>query len=638
MQPLTDMLKNAKKKNQPITLADTALQAFDTVKHALSDATMLVHPKNDAPLCLLTDASDTGVGGVLQQCVNEVWQPLAFFSKRLQPAETRYSTFGRELLAVYLCIKHFRHLLEGRSFCVYTDHKPLTHALNAQPDKYSPREVRHLDLISQFTSDLRHISGKDNLAADALSRAHINGLESHDTVIDFAAIAIAQEDDDEIAHLNDTSLQLVPVPIPSSDRTILSDMSTGTPRPYIPASFRRSVFHSLHNLSHPGVRATQKLITDRFVWTGINRDVRLWAKTCIQCQQCKVHRHNKAPLGTFSSPDARFDHVHIDIVGPLPPSDGFSYLLTCVDRYTRWPEAFPMNDITAETVARVFVTHWVARFGTPSTITTDRGRQFESHLFRHLATLLGTNRLRTTAYHPAANGLVERLHRQLKASLKAHGGTRWTEHLPLVLLGIRTAVKTDLACSTAELVYGTTLRLPGEFVAPADTDNDLDPGDYVHRLRKFMHDMRPHGTRAQQKPSYVNTDLHSSSHVFIRDDTVRKPLQPPYKGPYPVVRRTDKFFVVDQRGKHDTVSIDRLKPAYLEPQRDPTPQPPSTTHPASTLRVDTPPTEPPATPPSDSSPTFSPPPRPAPEVRRTRSGRRVHWPARYVQYVVFSAG
>ena len=559
MQPLTDMLKTATKKNQPIELAGDALTAFDAVKLALSQATMLVHPKKDAPLCLLTDASDTGVGGVLQQCVAGVWQPLTFFSKRLQPAESRYSTFGRELLAVYLCIKRFRHLLEGRSFMVYTDHKPLTHALNAQPDRYSPREVRQLDFISQFTSDLRHISGKHNLAVDALSRAHINTL--NDVTVDFDAIALAQTTDDEILELTDGPLKLKHVPIPSSDKTILCDMSTGFPRPYIPASFRKTIFHSLHNLSHPGIRATQKLLTDRFVWDGINRDVHSWAKTCLKCQRCKIHRHVKSPLGTFSSPDARFGHVHLDIVGPLPPSEGHTYLLTCVDRYTRWPEAFPISNITADTVARTFVAHWIARFGTPSTVTTDRGRQFESRLFHALTNLLGTTRIRTTAYHPAANGLVERLHRQLKASLKAHAGARWTENLPLDLLGIRTAVKSDLGCSAAELVYGTTLRLPGQFVANTDTDVDIDPGDYVHRLRRFMLDIRPHSTRTQHgRPTYIPSNLNSAPHVFIRDDSVSKPLQPPYRGPYPVIRRTDKFFVVDRNGKHDTVSVDRLKP------------------------------------------------------------------------------
>ena len=127
-------------------------------KTLLAKATMLVHPQTDAPLCLLVDASDVGVGGVLQQLVNGIWQPLSFFFGRLQPAESKYSTFGRELLAAYLTVKHFRHMLEGSVFSIYTDHKPLVYAFSAKPDRHSPREIRHLDFISQYTTDIRHIN------------------------------------------------------------------------------------------------------------------------------------------------------------------------------------------------------------------------------------------------------------------------------------------------------------------------------------------------------------------------------------------------------------------------------------------------------------------------------------------------
>ena len=124
--------------------------------------------------------------------------------------------------------------------------------------------------------------------------------------------------------------------------------------------------------------------------------------------------------------------MHIDLVGPQPTSQGYSYLLTCVDHFTRWPEAILIIDIAAETVAQAFVSGWIARFGVPSTITTDRGAQFESSLWAKLMRLLGTQRIRTTAYHPIANGLVERFHRQLKSTLKClPDTTHWTKALPL---------------------------------------------------------------------------------------------------------------------------------------------------------------------------------------------------------------
>ena len=158
--------------------------------------------------------------------------------------------------------------------------------------------------------------------------------------------------------------------------------STGKKLPYVPPTFRRQVFDALHSLAHPGICATQHLLTTHYVWPGINSDVRQWTHQCIQCQRNKVHRHTVTPLSTFNTPDARFDHVHTDIVGPLPSSNGYSYLLTCIDRFTCWVEAIPLKDILAESIAHSFVSGWISYFGVLSTVTTDSDRQFESDLFK----------------------------------------------------------------------------------------------------------------------------------------------------------------------------------------------------------------------------------------------------------------
>ena len=276
------------------------------------------------------------------------------------------------------------------------------------------------------------------MAADALSWMSTNTLHTGDAtpVVDFRLIAAAQAKDPDLARIqSDTSLKLQPVPLALSDEaTILCDVSTGEFRPYVPESFHRTIFDSFHSLSHPGIRATQCLVTSQFVWPGINADVRRWARSCLQCQRSKIQRHNTAPLATFAKPDARFDKVHIDLVGPLPPSNGCTYVLTCVDRFTRWPEAIPIADSTAETVARAFPQTWVARFGTPSNYSS---RQFEPHLWKAFSELLGTKHLRTKAYHPMSNGLVERLLQQLKAAIKSYPcPAQWTDVLPLALLGI----------------------------------------------------------------------------------------------------------------------------------------------------------------------------------------------------------
>ncbi|GFX04497.1 integrase catalytic domain-containing protein [Trichonephila clavipes] len=110
---------------------------------------------------------------------------------------------------------------------------------------------------------------------------------------------------------------------------------------------------------------------------------------------------------------------------------------------------------------------WVSRFGTPAILTTDRGRQFESSLFKALSKLLGVQKCRTTGYHPQANGMIEELHRLLKSAIKCHATERWTEVLPIILLGLRASLKEDILCTPSELVFGTTIRLPGEICKPA---------------------------------------------------------------------------------------------------------------------------------------------------------------------------
>ena len=349
-----------------------------------------------APTSIMTYASDKAVGAVLQQCIGDAWHPIAYFSRKLKPAEVRYSAFDKELLAMYLAVKHFRHFVEGHVFHLLTDHKPLTFALASNSASYTPCQARHLDFISQFTSDIRHVKGEDNAAADALSRFTVDALVLKGIDgLDFHNMANAQQSDPEIRQIMDgtmpqpSSAKLESIPLQSSDLTILCDVSTGMPRPLVPAALRRHVFDVLHSLVHPGIRATQRLIVAHFIWPNIHIDVRNWACTCLQCQRSKVNCHTSAPLFKFGTPDTRFDHVHVDIVGPLPLSQGFRYLFTAVDRFTRWPEAIPIVDMTASSVAQSFVSGWVARFGIPSVVTTDRGRQFESTLWKELTHLLG---------------------------------------------------------------------------------------------------------------------------------------------------------------------------------------------------------------------------------------------------------
>ncbi|GFY15154.1 hypothetical protein TNCV_1569681 [Trichonephila clavipes] len=587
---LSEFLKGSKgKDSKPLNWSSEAIAAFQRCKQALADAALLAHLSPSAPLALHVDASDYAIGGALHQVVDSELRPLAFFSRKLTSSEKSYSAYDRELLAIYSAIRHFRYMLEARDFTVFTDHKPLTYAF---------RQKR-----------------SDNIAADVLSRVSAITFPSQ---IDYDCIAETQQTDQELHTLiaSGTSLELKKVTFPNSSTEIMCDLSTGTARPYIPKQHRQDVFSAMHNLSHPGIRRSVHLMKQRFVWPSISSDVAKWARHCLACQKSKIHRHTRSPLSSFQEPSQRFDHVHLDLIGPLPPSNGYTYCLTMIDRFSKWPEAQPLKDITAETVA--FFSSWVSRFGTPAILTTDRGRQFESSLFKALSKLLGVQKCRTTGYHPQVNGMIEELHRPLKSAIKCHATERWTEVLPIILLGLRASLNEDILCTPAELVFGTTIRLPGEMFDSSKPDDDVN---FVSKLKSHTQSLHPkppkhHGKR----PVFIHPGLLEATHVFLRRDMLPRPLQQPYDGPFKVLQRKDKVFFLDINGKRVSVSIDRCKPAFFLNTEDlQLPQTknetPATVEPNATAST-------PAT--VESDPTASTPTQPS-----TRSGRKVHLPTRY---------
>ena len=335
LKPLTDQLQGSPKPTAAVTWTDAMQSAFKEAKAALTKSVCLLHPTPGAEISIMVDASAEHIGAALQQRSHPAapWRPLGFFSKKLDKTQVRYSAFDRELLACVSGFRHFRHMLEGRSFSILTDHKPLTYALSRSSEPWSARQARQLSYLAEHTSDIRHIAGVDNVVADTLSRpppsaaagvkepsgslvaarqggksntfcstpswdpatSAVCAVPASDGLLDYAAIAVHQKNCPATPQaLRSSSLQLEAVEVKGA--SLLCDKSTGVMRPLIPLEDRKAVFNSFHNIGHPGTRATRRLLAARVVWRGLNSDVSAWVKDCQHCCRGKVTGQPAAPV------------------------------------------------------------------------------------------------------------------------------------------------------------------------------------------------------------------------------------------------------------------------------------------------------------------------------------------------------
>ena len=300
----------------------------------------MVYPDSLSPVAIFTDASDAAFGAVLEIKRNGIWCLVAFFSRCLDKTQSKYATFDRKLLAVYSAIRHFRHFVECKEFAIYTDHKPLVRAFHSSHSQELGRRVRQMSYVTDFTSNVHYIKGSEIFAADALSRVTINNVKYFRDGIDFESVAAAQTNDAELleylAYPDKTSLKLEQFRISNKSSLLLwCDTSTGVVRPLLPESFCKVIFEKIHLLSHLGITASVNLIRKRCVWHNLKKDVTSWVQTYLICQG-KVQCHNFSEFKPFALPTGRFQEINLDLVGPLPQSNGCSYILTIIDRCTRF--------------------------------------------------------------------------------------------------------------------------------------------------------------------------------------------------------------------------------------------------------------------------------------------------------------
>jgi hypothetical protein len=344
LRPLTDGLRGSKKWSDKMEWSAAMDAAFAGAKQALLSSTQLAHPTVGAKLSVVVNVLVTHVGACLQQQLpgGKDRQPLGFFSKKLEAAKHKYSAFDGELFACYSGIRHFQYMLDGRHFAIFTDQKPLTYALAWVSDPWTARQSRQLSYVAEYTSDICHIAGAAKVVADTLSRpprpitterppsaaacvkepsrsqvAALQGGMSNSSTPSLPGVADVQTAVGISYHkmaANQANCPSTMQATKSSSLTVrsvqlegaslLCDVARGITRPLMPLVDRPAVFQAIHSVAHPGICATRRMMSARFVWKGMGKDMAAMCRDCQQCQSTQAaysssSRHPRAGMQVF---------------------------------------------------------------------------------------------------------------------------------------------------------------------------------------------------------------------------------------------------------------------------------------------------------------------------------------------------
>ena len=352
----------------------------------------------------------------------------------------------------------------------------------------------------------------------------------------------------------------------------------------LPGALKDMVLESLHDCilsGHFGIRKTVARVKLRYYWPGYLDDVGEWCRTCVVCQRRKNPRNkNIAPLQSIETGVEPFDQVALDILKlPMTPR-GNQYVLLIEDYFSKWVEAFPLERTAAPSVAQCVMNGWISRFGCPSSILSDQGREFESKLFKSLNEMLQVTKIRTTTYHPRTDGMVERSNRTVIDVLSkyADGEPDWDLKLPLVLFAVRTSEHASTGFSPFLLTYGREARIPWDLVYGQPTPQPLPREEWVAQRKQDMikiFKLVEERTKMAQKhqKKYYDKNLKGKFQVFQHGDLVmvcdparrakEGKLNSPWAGPYEVMERlSDALYSLEVKGVVKIYNTERLKKYY----------------------------------------------------------------------------
>ncbi len=537
-------------------------KAFDEMKRIIAKETLLAYPDFSKPFEIHTDASHMQLGTVVLQG----GKPIAFYSRKLNPAQTRYTTTERELLSIVETLKEFRNILLGHEIVVYTDHKNLTYK------NFNTKRVMHWRLIlEEFGLTLRYIKGTQNVVADALSHLEKENRVAHtlcsmDILSDaeykkqyaeapseeffafddedhpesfpltYAKIAAKQHDDAQLQKQYVTSDKFRKEDFRQGDKTV--NLITREGKICVPRGLQRHAADWYYGLlMHPGEKRMQLTLGQHFYWKNMAKTVK---SVCSRCAVCQLAKPKQQKLGIIPPKEnaeiVPWETLCIDLIGPYTFGEGEKritlHCLTMIDPATGWFEIVEIPNKRADYIANILEMTWLNRYPWPSTVIADRGREFMAEVKTLLRDQYGCLQKFITTRNPQANSFVERAHqtvhnmiriKQIKDLDDLDQRDRWLGVLSAVGFAMRSTVHTTTQATPAQLVFNRDAIHNVGFQADWHYIKECKQRLIIQNNKKENMKRIPH--------EYKAGDL-----VMVLQDPNRKHGEDRYKGPYTVTQ------------------------------------------------------------------------------------------------------
>lgn len=516
---LAKPLTNLTRTGVPFVFDHECFKAFSSLKAALTSAPLLQHYHQDLPCQLETDASDGIVAGVLSQQHGDQWHPVAYFSKTMAPAELNYEIHDKEMLAIVLALKEWRVELVSTpgKFKIFTDHKALEYFMSSK--KLNARQARWAELLADYAFMISYRPGKDNQAADALTRREDevqSQTEQKQSMREQTLLGKDKLDPDVLSDLSHTppdlcafeatthqetapisalverileanrnakSLDALRAQARSSDEkdfALRDKLLLYKGRVVVPDvdHLRLALIREAHDnvfTAHPKVAKTCNIVSNQYYWKGLTTTVSRYVANCRVCRRANT-AHDKQPglLQPLPVPNRPWEHITVDFCSFPPDKKGYDNVLVFVDRLSKQAISVPcMKDVDSRELARLYIYHVYRYHGPALSIVSDRGPQFVSEFWRAFNHILGTTISLSTADHPQTDGQTEIYNKYLQRRLRpfvSYYQDNWSDLLPLMDYAQLTLPHSSLDNMTPyEVLHGYKARNSWDWSYPNST-------------------------------------------------------------------------------------------------------------------------------------------------------------------------